>query len=633
QAEQIYQKILRVDPRHADALHLLGILGQQRGQPALAIEYIGKAIAVNGSKAVYHTNLAAAHQALKRYYDAENCCRRAIRLEPKYAEAHYNLGLALESQGKADAALGAYEQATRLKPQIAEAHLNRGNVLRELGHQDAAEQSFREALRVRPGYALAHYNLGNLLHGQDKNAAAIECYRQAVASDPNYVDARFNLATVLQASRRYDEAIDVFRDVLRMRPNMAEAAYKLGLSLAAVHRLGEAAAAFQQTIALRPNDEHAHNNLGQVWQQLGRSTEAEASFRKAIEIRPEFSTAWNNLGVAAHSKGQTPIAISHLRQALEFDKEHVHANINLGTILKNTGRLAEASECFQRVLAKDPGNSKVRVMAATMLPPIYSSVAELTECRRKFRENIDSLLAAGVSVDPEKELIPHIFYLPYQGLDDRDVQRDLARLYPVAASPPAAAPRLTPAGMISQAIASSNGFSDREIGATEKIRIGYVSHHFRAHTISQLMNGLIAGISREKFSVTVLSIGDHRDEFDDSIRARPDELVVLPLDGKRARQEVADLRLDVLFFADIGMDPYSYSLAFHRLAPVQCVTWGHPVTTGIPNVDYFLSSELLEPDNAQKHYTEQLVRLKGLPTCYRRPLPPPPRARHQYGIP
>src|SRR5580692_11596330 len=107
QAEAEYKKILRVDPRHADALHLLGVLGQQRGEPSLAIEYIGKAIAVNGSNAVYHTNLAAAHQALGRNYDAENCCRRAIRLEPRYAEAHYNLGLALQSQGKFDVALGS----------------------------------------------------------------------------------------------------------------------------------------------------------------------------------------------------------------------------------------------------------------------------------------------------------------------------------------------------------------------------------------------------------------------------------------------------------------------------------------------------------------------------------------------
>jgi predicted O-linked N-acetylglucosamine transferase (SPINDLY family) len=645
QAEQYYRKILRVDPRHADALHLLGVLGQQRGEPSMAIEYIGKAIAVDNSKAAYHANLAAAHQALGRHLDAENCCRRAIRLEPRYADAHYNLGLALESQGKSDAALAAYTKATELNPAIAEAHLNRGNVLRELGRPDEAENSFRKAIEVRPGYAPAHYNLGNVLHGQNKNDDAIECYRRALSCEPNYLDARFNLATVWQACRRFDEAIAEFREVLLVRPQMVEAAYKLGLCLAAVERLEEAAQAFQQTIDLRPDDEHAHNNLGQVWQLLGRPKVAEASFHRAIEIRPDFSTAWNNLGVASHSQGQTQAAIAQLRKALDFDRGHVHANVNLGTILKNMGRLTEASECLQRVLDRDPGNSKVRVLAATLLPPIYSSVAELLECRRKFSENVKSLVAQGVSVDPEKELVPHIFYLPYQGLNDRDLQRDLARLYPVAASPPAEAPALSAKGMSSQSRASSDGSTKSQAGATinghvdeignttRKIRIGFVSHHFRAHTISQLMCGMISGVSREKFSVTVLSIGDHQDELADSIRDRPDELVVLPLDARRARQTVADLRLDVLFYADIGMDPYSYSLAFHRLAPVQCVTWGHPVTTGIPNIDYFLSSKLLEPDDADEHYTEQLVRLVGLPTCYSRPKPPPTYGRSHYGIP
>src|SRR5260370_31569837 len=130
QAEQEYRKILRVDPRHADALHLLGVIGQQRGEPALAVEYIGKAIAVNGSNAVFHTNLAAAHHALEKYRDAENSCRRAIRLQPRYAEAHYNLALALESQGKAAAAVESDRKASGLKPSIAEAHLNLGNLLR-----------------------------------------------------------------------------------------------------------------------------------------------------------------------------------------------------------------------------------------------------------------------------------------------------------------------------------------------------------------------------------------------------------------------------------------------------------------------------------------------------------------------
>ena len=77
--------------------------------------------------------------------------------------------------------------------------------------------------------------------------------------------------------------------------------------------------------------------------------------------------------------------------------------------------------------------------------------------------------------------------------------------------------------------------------------------------------------------------------------------------------------MDAILYADVGMDAFSYFLAFARLAPVQCVTWGHPVTTGISTVDYFISGCDLEIDDAEQHYSEKLVRLPGLPTYYQRP--------------
>ncbi len=93
-------------------------------------------------------------------------------------------------------------------------------------------------------------------------------------------------------------------------------------------------------------------------------------------------------------------------------------------------------------------------------------------------------------------------------------------------------------------------------------------------------------------------------------------------------------KLDILFYPDIGMAPYSYCLAFARLAPVQVVCWGHPVTTGIPNIDYFLSSELLETPDASEHYSERLITLRNVPTYYFRPDPPEREyVRCDYGLP
>ena len=105
-------------------------------------------------------------------------------------------------------------------------------------------------------------------------------------------------------------------------------------------------------------------------------------------------------------------------------------------------------------------------------------------------------------------------------------------------------------------------------------------------------------------------------------------------DLKDARSRIAEEDLDVLFFTDIGMEPISYALAFSRLASVQCATWGHPVTTGIETIDYFVSSELLEVAEADDHYSKRLVRLKTLPIYYPRPaLPVPSRGRERFHLP
>ena len=108
----------------------------------------------------------------------------------------------------------------------------------------------------------------------------------------------------------------------------------------------------------------------------------------------------------------------------------------------------------------------------------------------------------------------------------------------------------------------------------------------------------------------------------------------LPHNLPLAREAVAALELDVLIYLDIGMEPLSYFMAFARLAPVQCVLGGHPVTTGIANVDYFLSSELVEPPNAQEHYSEKLIRFPSPVFYFARPiLPERLKTREELGLP
>ena len=156
----------------------------------------------------------------------------------------------------------------------------------------------------------------------------------------------------------------------------------------------------------------------------------------------------------------------------------------------------------------------------------------------------------------------------------------------------------------------------RQRASLASARVGIISNLFREHTIGHLNIGLIQQLSREQFEVVLFVFSPPKDQFAEKIYASADRVVRLSGNLERSRERVLAEHIDVLFYPDIGMEPVTYFLAFSRLAPVQCVTWGHPVTTGIPAIDYFVSDVELEPPGAESHYSERLVLLNHLPTFY-----------------
>ena len=97
---------------------------------------------------------------------------------------------------------------------------------------------------------------------------------------------------------------------------------------------------------------------------------------------------------------------------------------------------------------------------------------------------------------------------------------------------------------------------------------------------------------------------------------RAQELVDRFVQGPKDWLQLArDDRPDILLYPEIGMEPETLKLASLRLAPLQAAYWGHPITTGLPTIDLFLSGDLLEPPDADRHYREKLVRLPGTGAC------------------
>jgi CRISPR-associated protein Csy1 len=238
---------------------------------------------------------------------------------------------------------------------------------------------------------------------------------------------------------------------------------------------------------------------------------------------------------------------------------------------------------------------------------------------------LDRELPAALHGLPEARVLDGLrwsnFFLAYQGQDDRALQAAYAAL----------AGRVIDAGA-PQWHAPLVQRSRRD-GRT---RIGFASAFFHVGTCGRYFKSWITDLDRARFEVFVYHLFPGMDEVARAIADRAD--CFRTFGGSRARPSVVapairDDALDVLVYPELGMDACSFGLAALRLAPRQYAGWGHPVTTGHPTIDAFISSAAMEPEGAGAHYIEPLVTLPGIGTRYERPVVPGDASRERFGLP
>jgi protein O-GlcNAc transferase len=197
EAEHACRQALQADPRHADSLHLLGVIAGRAGHPQASLALFDQTLALSPAFAEAHCNRGAALATLGRLTEADAAVRRSLALKPDYAEAWFGLGNLRAVQGADDDAIDAFRQALKLQPDNAQAWTNLAISLQRQGKLDEAVAAYERARAILPGVALIHYNLAiaHLILGRTDEAVA-GC-RQAVALDPRYVLAHSNLLTCM----------------------------------------------------------------------------------------------------------------------------------------------------------------------------------------------------------------------------------------------------------------------------------------------------------------------------------------------------------------------------------------------------------------------------------------------------
>ncbi len=487
------------------------------------------------------------------------------------------------------------------------------------GEHEKARALFGAVLDENPTQADALHLDGLSLHALGRHSEALQRIVDAIAVKPLEPMFHVSAGAVAVAGGNAMAALGYYKRALELDPENADACNNLGVALRTIGRFAEAEVALRQAIRLRPGSAGAHINLGVVLRSLGRADEALAAFRKAVEIDPTLAAAHNNLGNALKSQRRYDEALASLDRAVELEPAYADAHFNRALVLAARGDPEAAEAGFSAALnvRRDP---RFLLADAGLLPVIPKSREDIEHWRGRFSGRLQALSETDECLpSPPLDTPVMNFYLAYHGANDRDV---LMRLSDTMR-------QMCPA-LDWTAPHCADG-SNR--GVDRPRRVGFFSSYFSDHAVAWTMRGLIDHLSRDRFDLTLFAVISSQENILPELRDAA-TVVELPHAYGPARKAIAESECDILIYPDIGMESLSYLLAHARLAPVQCALWGHPVTTGIPTIDYYISNDVAEPDDGQSQYSERLVRLGGVQTCYRRPdMPDAARPRAPLGLP
>jgi predicted O-linked N-acetylglucosamine transferase (SPINDLY family) len=440
---------------------------------------------------------------------------------------------------------------------------------------------------------------------------ACASFASAVELEPKNPDARSQYAQALDLTGRYAEAIVQLRRAIKQSPREMGPQISLALLLKRTGEFAGAIQLFKGILSKYPDQFECHYNLAEIYARQDQKLLALDHFDRAVKIRPKDAGLRNGIGNLLRALKRPAEALDQYNEAIRLDPTSHIPCYNQGLALRGIGKFREAQKSFDEAWRKNPQFLEAKLASCMAnLQPIYESAEDADACRINYSKSLMDLAQRFMELGYPASLAEAIgshqpFYLPYQQGNDKALQANYGEI-----------------AVQAMARKHSVALPRSRKDASSPIRVGFVSGFFREHSNWRMpIKGWISQLDLARHEIYGYYTGDQSDGETALVVARCFKFVQGLRSLDEWRQLILEDHLDVLIYPEIGMDKLASQLAAQRLAPVQCCSWGHPVTSGFSTIDFFLSSDLMEPADAQEHYTETLIRLPNLSVFCERPPP------------
>jgi predicted O-linked N-acetylglucosamine transferase (SPINDLY family) len=368
--------------------------------------------------------------------------------------------------------------------------------------------------------------------------------------------------------------------------------------------------------------------MGRLFLKIRRPELAVMYYKSGLVCDPNYEPALDGLirhGRLAYADPELALSIFERLRAKNGADDHFYWLV-AGQSAWNLGQQASAESLYDEAKFKFANRPIFRLCGMlSVLRAIYESESELENARARYADRLaefSDFLSAGIDRRKALSTLWQHFppsRLPYQAKNDCELQQRYGRLLAV---------------VMAERVGDLDRQPSRDTAEEpRRIRVGVISSFFYRHAGWRNRRGWFYHLETSRYKKYLYDIGEYSDDMTYFTYGC---FEVVRSGAPKLEQWVHQIRndaLDILVFPELGMDGLTYALAATRLAPVQCMSFGHPETSGLPTIDYMLSSDLMEPPNAQEHYTETLVRLPGT-GFYRYPVDweIEPTSREEFGL-
>ncbi|PSB37834.1 tetratricopeptide repeat protein [Aphanothece minutissima] len=467
------------------------------------------------------------------------------------------------------------------------------------------------ALRSDAIYGLkANANIGSCLLMMGLPRPSLLFLDRALRQDPCFLPALLSRLKALSVEQRHEDVMELAEKLVgSCSQEEEEQVWSIWVaSLRATNREDRALEVVERWLSRNPQSLEGRLLEAELLSERGDNVQAVASLGKAHRIAPTAEKVYAHLSVVMIRMRRHEAALEYVDKALGFDPESFIYHCRRGRLLQLTGDWRGAALSYAKVASMRPYSAIYHLNRDLIQPGIPSSQEEIEEARRRFLSGL-SLVESNTAMrlDIGDEAVPHTFELAYHNRNDRRLLERYIDLMRRLCEP------------LLQEIRQSHvaGVKAKPTGGDKKMRIGFLSQHFSGHSNTIAFSGLIRHLDRNQFEVVLIHTAHSRqDEVRDSLDAICEKAVLLSSDFSDAYQTLVSEELDILFFTDLGMNPYEFILPFLCTAPIQLTGWGIPHTSGIREIDYYISAKELEPPGAEDQYTETLIRLPGGLPCH-----------------